>query len=112
MNNHTKAARAHFAFAILYATPPMVLLAVAALTGSQPDARLPALAAFLATAHGVIGWGAWRAKNWARVSTLALALPALLAVPLGTLVAIQLISYCWQAWHGARPALSGLRAAR
>lgn len=101
MHNHTKAARAHFTFAVLYAIPPVALL-VASLAGSTPDARLPALAASLALAHGLIGWGAWRARNWARVATLALAFPALLVVPLGTLVAILLISYCWQAWHGMR----------
>ncbi|GGX98829.1 hypothetical protein GJV26_16065 [Massilia dura] len=113
MKHHARAARAHFAFAVLYAVPLAALLAVAPLTGRQP-ATLPAVfAAMLVIVHLFIGWGAWRARNWARLTTLALAFPALLAIPLGTLVAILLISYCWQAWddRSSPSAPRGIRVA-
>jgi hypothetical protein len=111
MKNHTKAARAHFIFAGCYALPVAVLLVAGPVLGFQIDWRIPACIAALVAAHALMGWGAVYAKNWARVLTLMLAFPALLAVPLGTLVAIQLISYCWLGWDGcdAMPALSGLR---
>lgn len=100
MKHHAKAARAHFAFAACYAVPLVALLAAIHLFGKGIDWRLPALAGALAIAHILIGWGAWRARNWARIVTLALAFPALLAVPLGTLMAILLISCCWPVWNG------------
>ena len=99
MKNHTKAARAHFVFAAAYALPCTVLLLAGLLPGREIAWQLPTALAALSALHGVLGWGASLAKNWARVLTLALALPALVAVPLGTLVAIQLISYCWLAWQ-------------
>ncbi len=113
MKHHARAARAHFAFAACYAVPLLALLVVAPLTGRQPDMLPAAFVAMLAIAHLFIGWGAWRARNWARLMTLALAFPALLAIPLGTLVAILLISYCWQGWdgHGSPSGPRGIRAA-
>lgn len=99
MKHHARAARAHFAFAACYAIPLAALLAAIHLFGKGVDWRLPACVAGLLAAHLLIGWGAWRARNWARVLTLALAFPALLAVPLGTLAAILLISCCWPAWE-------------
>lgn len=109
MKHHAKAARAHFAFAACYAVPLAALLAAICVFGKAIDWRVPGFVAALAVAHLLIGWGAWRARNWARVLTLALAFPALLAVPLGTLAGILLISCCWPAWerHGA-PALGGI----
>lgn len=100
MKCHTKAARAHFIFAAVYSLPLAALLASAALIGVEPDWRLEAFVALLVVAHLLVGWGAWRARNWARVITLAFAFPALLVVPLGTLMAILLISYCSPAWTG------------
>ena len=49
--------------------------------------------------YALVALNVRKGKNWARILTLALAMPALLAVPLGTLVAIQLISYCWLEWN-------------
>ncbi|MBB3220391.1 hypothetical protein [Pseudoduganella umbonata] len=113
MKNHANAARAHFIFAGCYVLPVIVLLAAGPLLGIEIGWQLPACAAALAAVHAMMGWGAAKAKNWARVLTLVLAFPALLAVPLGTLVAIQLISYCWLGWDGRRalPALAGFSAA-
>jgi hypothetical protein len=102
MKHHARAARAHFAFAACYAIPLAMLLVAIHLFGKGIDWRVPAGMAGLLVAHLLIGWGAWRAHNWARVLTLALAFPALLAVPLGTLVAILLISCCWPAWESRR----------
>lgn len=112
MKNHTKAARAHFIFAAGYALPCLALLTAGSLLGKEIAWQLPASVAALSAAHGLLGWGASLAKNWARILTLALALPALLAVPLGTLVAIQLISYCWLEWNDrdAFRALHGIPA--
>lgn len=106
MKNHTKAARAHFIFAGCYALPCVALLVAGPLLGIEIGWQLPASAAALSAAHAVMGWGAAQAKNWARVLTLVLAFPALLAVPLGTLVAIQLISYCWLGWNGRGASLA------
>ncbi|WBS02537.1 hypothetical protein OU994_30575 [Pseudoduganella sp. SL102] len=100
MRNHTRAARAHFIFAGCYALSGGALLVAGPLLGVEIGWHLPACVGALAVPHAVMGWGAAKAKNWARVLTLVLAFPALLAVPLGTLVAIQLISYCWLAWDG------------
>lgn len=100
MKNHAKAARAHFIFAGCYALACIALFVTGAVLDIAMGWRLPASLAALAAAHGAMGWGASRARNWARVLTLVLALPALLAVPLGTLVAIQLVSYCWLGWDG------------
>lgn len=112
MKNHTKTARVHFIFAAAYALPCIALLA-ADLLGREIAWPWPAGLAALVVAHGLVGWGASLASNWARIVTLALALPALLAVPLGTLVAIQLISYSWLRWDGrdASPAFPGTPAA-
>lgn len=106
MKNHTKTARAHFVIAALYAVPLIGLLVIAPRVVGEPDWQPAGFVAALVFGHALMGWGAWRAKNWARVLTLALAFPALLAVPLGTLLAILLISYCWPAWDGRIAALT------
>lgn len=111
MKNHTKAARAHGIFAGCYVFACVALLGAAAMLGIQIDWPLPAGIAALAGLHAAMAWGASKAQNWARVLTLVLALPALLAVPLGTLVAIQLVSYCWLGWDGrGAPPPARLRA--
>jgi hypothetical protein len=112
MKNHTKAAHAHFIFAGCYALPVVALFVAGPVLGMNIDWRIPACIAALVAVHAWMGWGAANARNWARVLTLVLAFPALLAVPLGTLVAIQLISYCWLSWDGrdALLPLAGLAA--
>lgn len=110
MKNHAKAARAHFIFAGGYTLLVVASLVASPLLAIEIAWELPACIATLAAVHALMGWGAAQAQNWARVLTLVLAFPALLAVPLGTLVAIQLISYCWLGWdgRGATPPLHRL----
>ncbi|WP_338767636.1 hypothetical protein [Massilia sp. METH4] len=114
MHNHIKAARAHFAFAGFYIALLLALLYMARVIDNGIDWHVPCVVAGLVLAHALIGWGAWYAHNWARLLTLAFAFPALLAVPLGTLVAILLISCCWTAWEtrDTSPGLPPVAAAR
>jgi hypothetical protein len=102
MKPHLKAARGHIAFAVFYIVLGVFLFCIVPAGSDIAWTSVAGLAA-VAVIHALLGWGAWLAKNWARVVTLCLAFPMLLMAPLGTLAAILLISYCWTAWDGQRP---------
>lgn len=117
MKNHVKTAHGHCMIAVFY------MILAAALLWATPghadiDWQLVVLLGIVVSSHGVLGWGAWRAKNWARSLTLFLAFPLLLLAPFGTLAAILLISYCGSGWGsgsvpaGMLPVAAGKRAGK
>ncbi|WP_145652507.1 hypothetical protein [Pseudoduganella lurida] len=95
---HLKTARGHAGFAVWYALLAMLLLVMVPETASPSWWAVAMLGAAMLL-HLVLGWGARRAHGWARSVTLWMCFPLLAVVPLGTLAAIQMISYCWRGWE-------------
>jgi hypothetical protein len=98
---HLKTARGHFGFAAWYALIATVLLVMTP-AGAGIRWEAPGWLGAALLLHLVLGWGACGARNWARSITLWMCFPLLAVVPLGTLAAIQLISYCGPAWGSKR----------
>jgi hypothetical protein len=48
---------------------------------------------FYGIAYGVVGWGLWGLKEWARSAAIVLAVLQLLLVPLGTILGIIILFY-------------------
>ena len=50
----------------------------------------------LAVAHGVVGWGLWALKPWARIGSIVLAALGLVNVPVGTIIGLLILWYLFQ----------------
>lgn len=49
-----------------------------------------------AIACGVVGWGLWNIKSWARMAAIVLAILQLFFFPIGTVIGALIIWYLWQ----------------
>lgn len=50
----------------------------------------------VAVAFGVVGWGLWTLKPWARLGAIILAVLGLLNVPVGTIISVVTLWYLFQ----------------
>jgi hypothetical protein len=102
----------HYVMAGIVALVSCALVAVpfvvAAAVQAEPDAApaVPIVAIVIAVAivillaiavgYGVVGWGLWTLKPWARLGAIVLAVLGLLNVPLGTIIGVVTLWYLFQ----------------
>jgi hypothetical protein len=100
----------HYFVAGLFVLGLCVMIAVPFIVAAAPDADAAAavpivaivtvIAVFIllifAAGFGVIGWGLWTLKPWARMGAIVLAGLSLLSVPIGTIIGGLTLWYLFQ----------------
>jgi hypothetical protein len=107
MERHIKVARAHRALSWLYGLITAFLLVVVFAQGTQPGAGVAYGLLFFAGAlfavHYFTAREAWKMKSGARRASMIIAMPMLMAFPLGTVIGIYLLVNAWRPWDAGGP---------